>query len=291
MDRCAVLVDAGYLLAQAAVALGSRSAFPRRDVVLNVSEVSKALADKAQAVSGLPVLRVYWYDGAGPKGPSAEHQALALERHLKLRLGAVRPDGRQKGVDPLIVTDLVELARNRACTDVVLITGDADIVAGVEAAQSHGLKAHILGGDPLSKSVSCALRESADTCEALSSEFFASFCALAASSSERESADTCEPRSFESEAPAEPAGHDADADGRSSLDVCKETAQEHWHSIDPLRQSHLSAALRGGSGIPPEHDGRLLARARAAIGRDLDSQERRVLREELRQIALNPERY
>ena len=47
-------------------------------------------------------------------------------------------DGRQKGVDSLIVTDLIELARNHAISDAVLLAGDEELRIGVQIAQSLG---------------------------------------------------------------------------------------------------------------------------------------------------------
>ncbi len=49
----------------------------------------------------------------------------------KLRLGLVNTRGEQKGVESLIVTDLIELARNCAITDALILSGDEDIKIGV----------------------------------------------------------------------------------------------------------------------------------------------------------------
>ena len=64
---------------------------------------------------------------------------------MKLRLGQLNSEGQQKGVDSLIVTDLIELARNKAISDAVVLTGDEDIRVGVQIAQSLGVRVHLLG--------------------------------------------------------------------------------------------------------------------------------------------------
>ena len=55
--------------------------------------------------------------------------------NVKLRLGQLNSAGQQKGVDSLIVTDLMELARNKAISDAVVVTGDEDIRIAVQIAQ------------------------------------------------------------------------------------------------------------------------------------------------------------
>jgi uncharacterized LabA/DUF88 family protein len=145
VSRVAVFVDAGYLFAQGSAAL-SGSKKPRRDLTLNETAIMAELASAAQAKSpGSSLLRIYWYDGAlGPR-LSLEHATLAHMDHLKLRLGFVTGQKQQKGVDSLIVTDLIDLARNHAITDSVILSGDEDIRIGVQIAQSFGVRVHLIG--------------------------------------------------------------------------------------------------------------------------------------------------
>ena len=72
--------------------------------------------------------------------------------------------GKQIGVDSLIITDLVELARNRAITDAVLLAGDEDLRIGVSIAQSLGIRIHLVGIEPSRATQSEWLRMEADTC-------------------------------------------------------------------------------------------------------------------------------
>ena len=88
-----------------------------------------ALVAFAERVAGVNLLRVYWYDGTST-GPTAQHLTLAHLDNVKVRLGFVNSVGEQKGVDSLIVTDMITLARNRAISDAVLVSGDEDLQIG-----------------------------------------------------------------------------------------------------------------------------------------------------------------
>ncbi len=68
--------------------------------------------------------------------PSLEQDLIGQSANTKLRLGLINSRGQRKGVDSLIVTDLIELARNRAITDALILSGDEDIKIGVQVAQT-----------------------------------------------------------------------------------------------------------------------------------------------------------
>ncbi|MCZ9341849.1 NYN domain-containing protein, partial [Streptomyces sp. TRM76130] len=92
------------------------------------------------------LLRIYWFDGAPDRVPQPEHRRLRVMPRVTVRLGALtRSDGRwaQKGVDAAMHAELTELARNRACSDVVLVTGDGDLLPGMMAAKEHGVAVHL----------------------------------------------------------------------------------------------------------------------------------------------------
>src|SRR5665213_1519130 len=112
MDRVAVFVDAGYVFAQGSLLLTGKK-LPRSEVTLVHEEAIKAVGGFGMKVSGVALLRVYWYDGTST-GPTAQHLTLAHLQDVKVRLGFVNSVGEQKGVDSLIVTDMITLARNRA---------------------------------------------------------------------------------------------------------------------------------------------------------------------------------
>ena len=146
--RTAVFVDAGYLYSAGSKLL-SGNALPRTSVQLDLDAALGALRHAVQASSPSgSLLRIYWYDGMPRAGPTSEQQNLADSTDVKLRLGVIAYTGRQKGVDSLIVTDLIELARNHAITDALLLSGDEDVRIGVQIAQTYGVRVHLLGIQP-----------------------------------------------------------------------------------------------------------------------------------------------
>ena len=151
---------------------------PRSQLHLDHEAVLGLLTALAHELTGLPLLRIYWYDGAST-GPNAAHVALAYRPNLKLRLGHVDAHGQQQGVDALLVDDLVTLAKNRALCDAVLLTGDDDLRAGVEQAQQHGVRVHLLGIPPARENQAAALVQAADRVRELTTDELRSFLSLA----------------------------------------------------------------------------------------------------------------
>jgi len=161
MDRVAVFVDAGYLFVEGARALSGRKV-ARSDVLLDHRAALGHLARFARGKSGMPLLRIYWYDATANR-PTRSQVALAEEADVKLRLGRVDADGRQKGVDALIASDLVSLGRNRAMADCVLLSGDDDLRVAVSEIQELGVRVHLVGIRPASRTQSRLLRQEADS--------------------------------------------------------------------------------------------------------------------------------
>ena len=161
MRRCVVLVDAGYLHKAAGKIILNRDC-RREELVLDGGSMVSLLDRAAVQISGSLLLRIYWYDGAR-KGPTAEHLAIAELAHVKLRLGQVNSAGEQKGVDPLIIMDMITLARNHACDEMVLLSGDADLIIGVMQAQEYGVRVHLLGIPPSRANQAPNLRQESDT--------------------------------------------------------------------------------------------------------------------------------
>lgn len=144
MDRCVVLVDAGYLLGAAASLLAGEPA--RSRITVDHAALIRGLRELAEADTRQPLLRIYWFDGAPDRVPQPEHRRLRVMPRVTVRLGALtRSDGRwaQKGVDAAMHAELTELARNRACSDVVLVTGDGDLLPGLMSAKEHGVAVHL----------------------------------------------------------------------------------------------------------------------------------------------------
>ncbi len=144
MDRCIVLVDAGYLLGAAASLLAGEPS--RSRITVDHAALIQGLRDRAENDTRRPLLRLYWFDGAPDRVPQPEHRRLRVMPRVTVRLGALtRSDGRwaQKGVDAAMHAELTELARNRACSDIVLVTGDGDLLPGMMAAKEHGVAVHL----------------------------------------------------------------------------------------------------------------------------------------------------
>ncbi|MGC8475964.1 MAG: NYN domain-containing protein [Acetobacteraceae bacterium] len=179
MSCAAVFVDAGYIFAQGSVLLtGTRQ---RRELLtLELPAVVAALSAAVAEQCRLPLLRIYWYDAMVLGRPTPEQMALADAADIKIRLGQVNAAGEQKGVDALIVTDMVELARNHAISDAVLVSGDEDVRVGVVLAQQFGVRVHLVGIHPARANQSRSLRQEADTTVEWDAAAVARFLRLAA---------------------------------------------------------------------------------------------------------------
>jgi uncharacterized LabA/DUF88 family protein len=140
----AVFVDAGYVYAAAGrLVVGTED---RRSFELDAEHLIEAFIDKARSIfPDSRLLRVYWYDGARQRVPTVEQRQIAELPDVKVRLGNLNAHNQQKGVDSLIRGDLESLARHRAISDAVLISGDEDLVSVVEAAQGFGARVHLWG--------------------------------------------------------------------------------------------------------------------------------------------------
>jgi uncharacterized LabA/DUF88 family protein len=172
MDRAAVFVDAGYLFAEGSRLIAGEK-LRRSALRLDHDAILRKLTDLTQELTGVPLLRIYWYDGA-TSAPNPAQVALAYRPNVKLRLGAVTEQG-QAGVDALLVGDLVTLARNRALSDAVLLSGDDDVREAVEEAQSFGVRVHLLGIAPARQNQAGALVQAADGVRELSADEVGAF--------------------------------------------------------------------------------------------------------------------
>ncbi|HXZ73907.1 MAG TPA: NYN domain-containing protein, partial [Streptosporangiaceae bacterium] len=137
MDRCALFVDAGYVLADGAMAVhGTRH---RESVSWNYAGLLQFLGSVASDRTGLPLLRCYWYEATVEGRRSAEHDALADLPGVKLRLGRMRP-GRREGVESEIHRDLTTLARNGALQDALVVSAEEDLAQVIADVQDLGLR-------------------------------------------------------------------------------------------------------------------------------------------------------
>ena len=137
-----MFVDAGHLLAEGGKLCCGTSV--RKNVQCDYTRLVEALKQFATNHCGLSILRIYWYDAAPDAVPTQEQLDVGELANVKLRLGRLI-GGRQKGVDSLIVRDLMTLARERAVTTVFLLGGDEDLREGVAAAQEMGVLVAVVG--------------------------------------------------------------------------------------------------------------------------------------------------
>jgi len=142
LDRFALFIDAGHLLAEGgSLCCNTKS---RSAISCNFSGLVEELGQLCENHCGLPMLRTYWYDGARDAIPTPEQLLIAQLPRIKLRLGRLS-GGKQKGVDSLIVRDLMTLARERAVATAFLLGGDEDLREGMLAAQEMGVAVNVLG--------------------------------------------------------------------------------------------------------------------------------------------------
>ena len=162
---CAVYVDVGYLLASAATRVTGSSL--RSGIEVDYAGLIAGLVEQVEADSGLPLLRVNWYDSGSRSGgqPDYHQDQIGLLPRIKLRLGRLSYAGEQKGVDVRLGLDLALQGRARVADVVYLVSGDDDLTEAVEEAQSAGVQVVLLSvprHDGQGYAVSKHLRRAAD---------------------------------------------------------------------------------------------------------------------------------
>ncbi len=141
MDRCALFVDAGYVLADGTMAVhGTRH---RESVSWDYAGLLSFMGSIARERTGRPLLRCYWYEATAEGRRTSEHDSLADLPGLKLRLGRTRP-GRREGVEGEIRRDLTTLARNNAISDALLVSAEEDLAQVVADVQDLGIRVTIV---------------------------------------------------------------------------------------------------------------------------------------------------
>jgi uncharacterized LabA/DUF88 family protein len=261
VDRVAVFVDAGYLFAQGSVELHGEK-LTRGELLLDHEAVVSKLHAFAEQVSGLPLLRIYWYDGTS-QGPTSQHITLAGQANVKIRLGFVNSVGQQKGVDSLIVTDMITLARNRAMAECVLLSGDEDLRVGVQQAQEYGIRVYLLGIRPARGNQSIFLLQEADATYQWEASDLGTF--MKCSPRERPDARSDAPST---PIPATPSG---------GTDLLENVARQVAATVPRTDVAALVNTIRATNSRPRDIDAQLLATSRRELGHDLNpSQKLRV---------------
>ena len=141
LDRCALFVDASYVLADGARAVhGTRN---RDSVSWDYAGLLKLLGGMSRDRTGLPLLRCYWYDTSPDGNRADEHDSVADIPGVKLRLTKIRPN-RKEGVEAEIRKDLTALARNHAVSDVIIVSAEEDLAPVIAEVQDLGIRAILL---------------------------------------------------------------------------------------------------------------------------------------------------
>ncbi|MDB4974372.1 MAG: hypothetical protein JWN48_2713 [Myxococcaceae bacterium] len=265
MDRTAVFVDAGYLFAAGSTLIAGER-LRRSELVLDPEALLELLRDLNSAITGLPLLRVYWYDGSA-NGPTGQQLSLAYRPGVKLRLGSVNQQHQQKGVDSLFVSDLLNLARNRAMADAILLTGDEDIRIGVLQAQEFGVRVHLIGIEAPSgqHNLSGSLVQEADSLRALRAD---------------------EVRTFMRRIPSASyapylAAEDVEPALTAELVLLDEATRHFVQQLGPEEIDSLLQYAGSGTAVPPHIDKRLLVAGTQAIDEQLSHEQKRRMREVL----------
>lgn len=161
IERTLVFVDTSYLLASF---YNSWEIGARAQLEIDLPEVVATLGAMITQQLNQPVHRQYWYDGIPDSGPHRYQRALRACGGVQLRTGQLIEWGErrtQKGVDTRLVADLVLNATRDQFSDFVLVSGDADMIPGVQEAADLGVRVHLYGFGW--DSMSSALRHACDT--------------------------------------------------------------------------------------------------------------------------------
>ncbi|MCI6206875.1 MAG: NYN domain-containing protein [Corynebacterium glucuronolyticum] len=161
LERTMVFVDTSYLLASF---YNSWEIGARAQLEIDLPEVVAQLKGMIEDQLGQPIHRQMWYDGIPDSGPHRYHRALRACNGVQLRVGQLIEWGErrtQKAVDTRLVADLVLAGVHQTCSDAVLVSGDADMIPGVNEATNAGVRVHLYGFGW--DSMSAALRHACDT--------------------------------------------------------------------------------------------------------------------------------
>lgn len=282
MQRVAVFVDAGYLFAQGSVAINGQKVV-RSDLALSARAVVEELKDFVDRTTAhCSLLRIYWYDGAPPgTRMSAEQAAIADLDDIKLRLGFINSFGEQKGVDALIVTDMIELARQRAISDAIIVSGDEDIRPGVVIAQNYGVRVHLLGIGRARASQARSLRQECDTTSAWDEQTIAKFLSL------RAPAPAIVPVPVVVGADTDQVGATEKAPTSITQDqeraILENAVRSYAETLQIADIASIDAYWKAGSrGFPSDFDRKALGLVGRALGRLADDAEKKMMRSVLR---------
>ena len=145
LERTLVFVDTSYLLASF---YNSWETGARSQLEIDLPEVVAVLGNMITNQLHQPIHRQNWYDGIPDSGPHRYQRALRGCDGVQLRTGTLIEWGdrrTQKAVDTRLVADMVTAACRSQVSDFVLVSGDADMIPGVQEASNNGVRVHLYG--------------------------------------------------------------------------------------------------------------------------------------------------
>jgi hypothetical protein len=142
----------------------------RESVSWDYAGLLQLLGNLATERTRLPLLRCYWYEATVEGRRSADHDTLADLPGVKLRVAKMRP-GRREGVEGEIHRDLTTLARNKAVSDVMVVSAEEDLAQVIADVQDMGMRVTLLCiADDGTRTISRALRQECDDIVEISAE-------------------------------------------------------------------------------------------------------------------------
>ncbi len=161
LERTLVYVDTSYLLASF---YNSWEHGARGQLEIDLREVVHVLDRMICQQLDQPVQRQFWYDGIPESGPHRYQRSLRTIDGVQLRAGQLIEWGdrrTQKAVDTRLVADMVVAGMRGQVSDMVLVSGDADMLPGVAEVSNAGVRVHLYGFGW--DSMSSALRHACDS--------------------------------------------------------------------------------------------------------------------------------
>jgi hypothetical protein len=257
--QCIALVDARFLvwLAQ------HTQSGPKQDAV-NRNGMAQFLGDAlSHAGMDVEVKRIYWY--------SEENESLDVDGQIVRKVLSHDLDG---GVSLLksLGQDLRQLSLNKACDHVLLATDDERFLTVIDDAQLTGMSVHILADDA-ARNMS-KLHQTDPGWGRLLSQADRRIVVQSKALSEI----------LQGAAPKESSAAQEDPEVvRASI---TEVIVSWWDDEPEDKREELRDALHISRGIPQEVDRQLLLRMRHRLTRALSLQEKKMLREIFRAVAL-----
>lgn len=257
MRQCVVLVDASFLWAQ----LFNHYNGGREEKIFlefNFGALRKFFISECERqFPGSTFIRIYWYDAANAGGRAHSHSQIEATPNISLRLGAYNSVGDQKIVDGLIVSDLITLSMNRAANDIILVSGDSDLIPGVTMAKSHGARVNVLGIQQVN-SMHGMLHAEADDRHLIQESDFSEFVKVLESKPEH-----------------------MNVQDKSQDNILEVASATVYDRLDVTQRKNLQA----NGVIPKEIDSMLIREAYMALQRPLQETEKRFLRSEFKRLA------